>query len=501
MNKFHSTVSRRTFMKGLGLAGAGLGAAAAATPVYHDLDELIASPTAAFKRPFWVNERDYGNPTIEVDWSQKTRFHEFDTMRGSGTRHITDAGKVDEYNQLRAAGADITKQGMIGNKPGLTLRDQAWGFAGMLNFRVPAKSGTSGVFTRGSFLGPQAAPTPEVQGVPKWQGTPEENMRMIRHVLRGFGAMSVGSVELDSNNLKLVYHGTPGKKGWYEFEDAEQAHISGDAPDAKYVIPNSYKYMIVYTNQESIANRQHEGHVMGFAPHGRYMRWANTEGCLQEFLRYIGYQGMGQGVDGTQINGLGIMPAWVTLGGLGEMSRLNRALTYEHGPIIGSWAMITNLPLAPTKPIDAGLFRFCHTCKKCHDACGNGAPSSADPTWDITENTTGGVTGYRQGGAKAFYEDQIKCRIFKATPGNCSNGRCFGACTFAKDSKAAIHQAVHALLATTPIFNGFLRTMDDVMGYGRNVEYIGNSDPRAEELWDKPLAVYGFDSNVDIDYI
>jgi histidinol-phosphate/aromatic aminotransferase/cobyric acid decarboxylase-like protein len=44
MGKFHSTVSRRTFMKGLGLAGAGIGAAAAAAPVFHDLDE-VSSPT------------------------------------------------------------------------------------------------------------------------------------------------------------------------------------------------------------------------------------------------------------------------------------------------------------------------------------------------------------------------------------------------------------------------------------------------------------------------
>ncbi len=38
MSKFHHTVTRRDFMKGLGLAGAGLGAAAATAPVFHDLD-------------------------------------------------------------------------------------------------------------------------------------------------------------------------------------------------------------------------------------------------------------------------------------------------------------------------------------------------------------------------------------------------------------------------------------------------------------------------------
>ncbi|GAI88797.1 unnamed protein product, partial [marine sediment metagenome] len=41
MSKYHSTVSRRDFMKALGLGAAGLGAAGAAAPVFHDLDEVI----------------------------------------------------------------------------------------------------------------------------------------------------------------------------------------------------------------------------------------------------------------------------------------------------------------------------------------------------------------------------------------------------------------------------------------------------------------------------
>ena len=46
MSKFHSTVTRREFMKGLGLASAGLGAATDTAPVFHDLDEVTSSPDA-----------------------------------------------------------------------------------------------------------------------------------------------------------------------------------------------------------------------------------------------------------------------------------------------------------------------------------------------------------------------------------------------------------------------------------------------------------------------
>ena len=72
MSKFHSIVSRRDFMKGLGLAGAGLGAAAATAPVFHDLDEVVSS-SVPVKHPWWVKNLEHGTATVEIDWSQVVR--------------------------------------------------------------------------------------------------------------------------------------------------------------------------------------------------------------------------------------------------------------------------------------------------------------------------------------------------------------------------------------------------------------------------------------------
>jgi hypothetical protein len=36
MSKFHSTLSRRDFMKALGVTGAGIGAGMAVSPAFHD---------------------------------------------------------------------------------------------------------------------------------------------------------------------------------------------------------------------------------------------------------------------------------------------------------------------------------------------------------------------------------------------------------------------------------------------------------------------------------
>ena len=61
MSIFHSTVTRRDFMKGIGLTGAALGAAGMVAPVYHDMDEVLASETSWWKRPWYIKEREHDN--------------------------------------------------------------------------------------------------------------------------------------------------------------------------------------------------------------------------------------------------------------------------------------------------------------------------------------------------------------------------------------------------------------------------------------------------------
>ena len=55
MSKFHSNISRRNFMKGIGLAGAGLGAAAAAAPVTESkVGEALAIDSRGKLQPFFA---------------------------------------------------------------------------------------------------------------------------------------------------------------------------------------------------------------------------------------------------------------------------------------------------------------------------------------------------------------------------------------------------------------------------------------------------------------
>ena len=114
MSKFHTTVSRRTFMKGLGLAGAGLGAAAATAPVFHDLDEVIAAPQSNFKRP-WYIKTGLDNPTSGVDWSAKERY---DYPFGPSGQTYYPGYDADERQRRRDLKAEMEKQWRLEGRPG-----------------------------------------------------------------------------------------------------------------------------------------------------------------------------------------------------------------------------------------------------------------------------------------------------------------------------------------------------------------------------------------------
>jgi reductive dehalogenase len=124
------------------------------------------------------------------------------------------------------------------------------------------------------------------------------------------------------------------------------------------------------------------------------------------------------------------------------------------------FTLITDLPVATDKPIDAGIMEFCKSCKKCAEACVPGALSLEDaPTWEIQG-------GWNNVGHKTWYENAVKCMTYWREEAQTNCGTCFAVCPFAKEDKAWIHDWVKGGIATVPMLDGFFRTMDDSFGYG-----------------------------------
>jgi epoxyqueuosine reductase len=411
-------LNRRDFFRMTGLAGVGASATLAATNLPSNPPAAgkhrLTDPAGREPRPWWVHTVD--QPTIEIHWDQMQRYNEqMGTVRGPGFAKYVGQAEVDRLNSLQTKNQ---KQHILDKVPGFTLADWAIYNANMSGIRITPRS----------FLGPQEAPTPDDLGVPKWTGTPDEAARMLRVALRHFGVAQVGFVEMNENTRKLIYGVDPDGKQMV-FEDVDQAYET----DTKRGIPNKAKWAIVYTVQMSMETLKRAPTATGAQTTLlSYSRACAIQNQIQEFLRTLGYQGIGE----ASVNALGIAPAFGVMAGLGELSRLNRLITPEYGPMVRVFKMLTDLPVTTDKPIDAGIMEFCKSCKKCAAACPSGALSfDTEPTWQ----TCG---GWNNPGHRAYFEDSVKCLTYwREGPGtNC--GICFAVCPFSKSDKAWVHSWV-----------------------------------------------------------
>ncbi|HVJ49727.1 reductive dehalogenase [Desulfitobacterium sp.] len=390
--------------------------------------ESIAKPIPT--RYWWVKNVD--KPTMEVDWKNVQRFSEWKTTRGS-LRTYRGAELDDKLNKVQK---DNLKQWENEGKPGYTTKDMA--LSNAVSFGKPDFK----------FLGPQTASTPQQRGVPRYEGTPEDNARIIRVAMRHMGAATVGFVELNPETTrKLVYAEEPApSKTPIVFENVDV----GYATKEKLVIPDKARWAITYTIQMSTETMKYGPTMLGSLTTSlSYTRLYTIYAQLHEFIRSLGYNSYGA----TAVNGLGIAPAMAAMGGLGEMSRLNRIITPEYGPMVRTAFLITDLPLAPTKPINFGVMAFCKDCKTCATMCPSQALSQErDPSWKV--QGPWGNPGHR-----AYFEDSVKCRNYWNQVGtNC--GICFSVCPYAVGDDASLHRIIKGTIANTTAFNGVLVAAD-----------------------------------------
>jgi epoxyqueuosine reductase len=179
--------------------------------------------------------------------------------------------------------------------------------------------------------------------------------------------------------------------------------------------------------------------------------------------------------------------------GYAESARQNNyTLTPERGPHHNDFTMLTNLPVEPSKPIDAGMWKFCWSCGKCAENClANAISKDKEPSWEIPK-TGSQETTYHNPGPKHLWSNMIDCYVLRESLGGpCRDtlgGRlCWAVCPMGSDKAASIHAVVRATMANTTLFNGFFATMDDFMGYDVH-------DP--EEWWDLALPVLDANSTI-----
>lgn len=459
--KDRSRISRRAFLNLAGLSGSSLAASWRGRPRSAPGSERHLDANGRPTVPWWV--RSVEQPTSLIDWDRIQRFDIRHAVQGAGfDRYVGE--QVAE--RARQKSDELDQERLRNSVPGFTLKDYA----------LQAAQRSLMACDR-SFLGPQRVPTPQEQGVEPLQATEQEAARILRVAMRHFGAASVGFVRLDDQTRKLIYtHDVDGKQ--LVFDDVEQAIET----ETERIIPLKARTVIVYTVQMSNETFKRAPTLISDQTTWlAYARGLHIQVRTQEFLRGLGYACLGE----ARMNSLGIAPAFGVLAGLGEMSRQNRMITPQYGPLVRIFKLITDLPVAPDRPIDAGILRFCRQCKKCAEACPAGALSlSDDPTWEVQGE-------WNSGGHQSYFEDSVKCYRYWQEGAGTGCGICFSVCPFSKKDKVWLHQGVKATIATLPIFDGLLRSLDDAFSYG------ARKDP--ELWWSLDLPEYGIDSETIVE--
>jgi len=353
-------------------------------------------------------------------------------------REVLNAfGNPPGYAEFKKDYPPTTMQKMQDKVPGFTLVDQALYNAAWTSYR-----GAPSLFSW-EPLG-VAKPVPQIG---RWEGTPEEANIIIKKAARIFGAADAGVARTNP----LWFYATVGRDKETPIEFTDQVTSPVKTPDL-IQIPNSMQSVIVLIIPMDLQMMQFTPSALGSAAVGvGYSGMIEVASKLAEFIRGLGYQAIPMGND-TSLS----VPMAIEAG-LGEQGRAGILVHPVLGTCLRISKVLTDLPIAPDKPIRFGAQEFCKSCKKCAREC----PAGAIPMDDEYNEP---IRVSNNPGPKKWYVDVWKCHCFWSTNG-APCGTCQRTCPYNKP-QTWMHDLVKGMTATTSILDPVFIKLDDLMGYG-----------------------------------
>jgi reductive dehalogenase len=375
--------------------------------------------------------------TFDDLYPTRKDYKRFDQRNTAFRQRFRKTGTHLDYN------TDEHKKKMIDrNIPGFTIVDYAFKQSAGLYESIPdlLDGGLNTGFYHWTSLGVGKKPV----GVPKWEGTTEASAKIIRKAAKYFGALEVGFTKMDK---RWIYsHNKSGKP--IVFEDVEEAYVTNE----KAVIPESYKYVIVFTVPMEYKENSYAPTALDVTSNMGYSRMQILAGYMAEFIRALGWHAIPSGND-TSLS----IPTAIQAG-LGHMGRHGRVITWDQGPLIRICKIFTDLPLPQSPLAPEGIIKFCEDCEKCAKMCPSGSIPFGERTW-FGENDANNPDVFK------WYCNAEKCLAYWNEVGSgCSI--CFRVCNFTK-KKGTVHEIVKWFIRNVPLLNKFFVWTDELFGYGK----------------------------------
>ncbi|MCL2007706.1 MAG: reductive dehalogenase [Treponema sp.] len=433
-------ISRRNFLKGVGVAALGAGLAASVPLTISEL------------RP------KRGN-SIDDFYEISPDIRRFDLRNNVRSRASWDQEYAARVREAQALSAEVvaartrlelafmTATGVVMGAYGNPLQNWPQDHnGGILSWRP----------YRMRFFPPD--------DMPIWEGSPEEASKLVKRFAIDIGASDVGIGPVDP---RFVY--THERNGMpIEFSDSAKIpevvrRANGESAE---VIPTNMKYAI-----SVLSLMPYEMVMCSPDPVGAsvsqlgYSRGNYSVAMIAEFIRALGYNAIPMGPESTAMR----VPLAIAAG-LGEGGRNGLLISHKLGPGVRIACVFTDLPLQLDHVVDFGVRKFCDTCGLCAEHCPVGAVSHEPMTWE-------GPNISAQSGIKRWYINAEKCHLFNSSQSStCLN--CIRSCSYFKPQGFWTHDPFGITVA--PVFGGrLMSTLDEWMGYGKKLSQ--------EDYWNKPV--------------
>jgi reductive dehalogenase len=205
------------------------------------------------------------------------------------------------------------------------------------------------------------------------------------------------------------------------------------------------------------------GHVIS-APHTPtvaesahlYAKGAYMTTLLAKWFSCMGYRGIAEHTRNYNI----LLPPLAVDAGLGEVGRQGYLIAPYFGARVRIFAVLTDMPLIPDKPISLGVEEFCQKCKKCADAC----PSKSIPQGEKVIHN----------GFEKWKLDEDSCFDYWSKVGtDCSI--CMAICPFSRPN-TWLHKFVRLFVARSKIAQTLFPSIDNFL-------YVKRWHPKKVEPW------------------